>query len=174
VTTLDYALAYLQAGYSVIPIKPDGSKAPDLRSWEEFQHRKATVAELEKWFGSKSRSGIGLVCGTISRNLEVLDFDDAETFAAFVRKVGEAQIAALPRVRTPKNGTHLYLHRTAPPAGNRKLAQRSVTENGKRKVQCLIETRGEGGQVVAPGTPAHCHPLNKLYVWITPPVGVAL
>ena len=63
------AKRYRDAGLSVIPIRPDGSKAPALASWQEFQERLATDLELIKWF---SRTvGIGIVGGAISGGLEI-------------------------------------------------------------------------------------------------------
>jgi putative DNA primase/helicase len=172
-TTFDYALAYLSAGYGVLPIKTDGSKAPALKTWEEFQRRKATLDELKAWFAS-GLHGIGIVCGAVSMNLEVLDFDSFDAFTAFVKKVGENAVSRLPQVKTPSGGRHLYVHKKNPPSGNQKVAQRSVVIEGANKVKCLIETRGEGGQVVAPGTPANCHASGLPYVWVKPPPGVVL
>lgn len=175
-SVLDYALAYARAGYSVIPIKADGSKAPALPSWSEYQVRPATVEELKCWFTAEALLGIGIVCGAVSRNLEVLDFDVPEIFAAFVAKVGEARITELPQVKTPSGGRHLYLHRSVVPPGSRKLAQRLISIPGEKpiKLKVLVETKGEGGQVVAPGTPAVCHATGLPYVWIKPPPGIVL
>ena len=47
--------------------------------------------------------------------------------------------------------------------GNQKLAQRQGSD-GKPKV--LIETRGEGGYVLLPGSPPECHQLNRPYMLI--------
>ena len=47
--TLDTAIKYLAAGYSVVPVKLDGSKAPHGQ-WKTYLERKATDAELRRWF----------------------------------------------------------------------------------------------------------------------------
>ncbi len=44
---LDYAKAYLDFGWSLIPIAPD-SKKPTVK-WTEFQTRRATVDEIDEW-----------------------------------------------------------------------------------------------------------------------------
>jgi hypothetical protein len=61
----------------------------------------------------------------------------------------------LPCVLTPKQGWHVY-YRCQLIEGNQKLAE-------SRERKTLIETRGEGGYVVAPGSPLACHPLKKPY-----------
>jgi excisionase family DNA binding protein len=46
----DYAAAYLDAGLSVIPIKPDGTKAPRGK-WKPCQTRRMTTAEVAALLG---------------------------------------------------------------------------------------------------------------------------
>src|SRR5262249_30399554 len=65
-----------------------------------------------------------------------------------------------PVVYTPTNGRHVY-YRCATIAGNQKLAQHPDA-NGRPKTD--VETRGEGGYVLAPSCPLACHPLGKPYV----------
>ena len=79
-STLDKAVQFVGASFSVIPIRLDGSKAPAIPAWKQYQHRLPTQEELDAWFMRKQ--GIGLVCGSISGMLEVLDFDEdaEETF----------------------------------------------------------------------------------------------
>ena len=157
-TILDYARGYVAAGYSVIPVRPDGSKAPAVAHWKEYQSHRPDDRELVLWFG-RGVNGIAIICGAVSGNLEVLDFDDAPTFEEWARLV-EAEAPGLldrfPRVATPSGGTHLYCRLPGPPPGNRKLA---LAEDGR----VLIETRGEGGYVLAPGCPPACHPQDGGY-----------
>src|SRR5262249_38412570 len=71
----------------------------------------------------------------------------------------------LPRVRTP-GGWHVY-YRCRVIEGNQKLATVSPEEaqrlRGDRGKTTIIETRGEGGYVLAPGCPARCHPDRGTY-----------
>src|SRR5262249_34087782 len=60
-----------------------------------------------------------------------------------------------PVIRTPGGGAHVYARLCEPVAGS-KLAK---TEAGK----CVIETRGDGHFVVAPGSPLSCHRFGKPY-----------
>lgn len=165
-TPLEAAHRYLAAGLSVIPIRPDGSKAPALDEWKTLQQRQPTEEELQEWFGNGHSCGVGIVCGPVSRGLEVLDFETGTVFEEWRRTVEGLHpglVDRLPRVRTPKGGVHLYLfHGTgATVSGNRKLAK---DERG----QTLIETRGTGGQVLAPGSPPSCHPTGRPYTWEVP------
>lgn len=159
---LDIARSYRDAGFSVVPIEPDGTKRPAC-PWKQYQDRKPTDAELHYWFGVE-RYGIAVICGQISGGLEVLDFDSPEAFTlwrAMIEAKAPGLLATLPQVQTPKGGMHVYV-RSDKPRGNQKLAR---DENG----QTLIETRGEGGYVLAPGCPAACHSTGKSYVHVAGP-----
>jgi hypothetical protein len=159
VTTLEYALHYRSLGLSVIPIRPDGSKAPALASWQELQERLPSEAEIREWFSNGC--GIAVVCGAVSRNLEVLDFDSPEVWDRWYRAVTQVNphaLAGIPLVRTPSGGRHLYLFRAV--AGPcRKVAK---DRTGKKT---LVEVKGEGGYVLTVGCPAACHPRGGLYEW---------
>jgi replicative DNA helicase len=166
----------LRASLSVIPIKTDGSKKADLPTWEVYQSRKATAAEINGWFGNGASRGWAIIGGKVSGNLEILDFDEPELLEPFRELVKDHQpdlLKRLPRVATPSGGRHIY-YRCSMIEGNQKLAMREVEvppetkgafhRNGKHyKLVTLIETRGEGGYVVAPGSPPECHPSGKLY-----------
>jgi hypothetical protein len=65
-----YADEYRKWGLCVIP-PVKGEKRPNTE-WKQYQHRFPTDAEWQNWHDVES---IGIVCGTISGNLLVLDFD---------------------------------------------------------------------------------------------------
>ncbi len=167
---LSIAEKYLECGLSIIPIKLDGSKAPAVK-WEIYQLKQATPEMLHSLFG-KSARGIAIVCGAVSGNLEVIDiesWDVARAWAEEVQKRGGSELRArCVAVRAPRGGAHVY-YRCDVIEGNQKLAQEWVeftdekTGEVKRKPSTLIETRGEGGYVIAPGSPAEAHPSGKLY-----------
>src|SRR5262249_55183812 len=96
--------------------------------------------------------------------LECLDFDDeAEVIFPAWCKLVQAEapwlMARLSVVRTPKPGYHVrYRVPDMQVPGNTKLAM----DGGDKVV--LIETRGEGGYALAPGTPPACHETRRLYV----------
>ena len=147
-------LDYLQSGISVIPIKTDGSKSPVI-PWKRFQSKLASEQEAREW--AAKGYGIGIVCGTASCGLEVLDFDDREYFVPWYLETDlgfDDPQQSLPMVRTP-NGWHVY-YRCNEISGNEKIAR--CPDRGT-----LIESRGQGGYVVGPGSAANCHPSGRLY-----------
>lgn len=163
--SLEYAESLVASGLSIIPIRPDGSKAPAISSWKPYQEQKATSAELEQWYGNGFNNGVAVLCGEVSGSLEVMDFDDADTFKPWAEAVkqevgGSELLKKLVIVKSPR-GWHVYYRCPGHIQGNQKLAQR---QDGDGKVHVLIETRGSGGYVLAPGSPAACHPSGKLYV----------
>jgi hypothetical protein len=63
------ALGYLNAGLSVIPIRP-GDKRPSL-PWKEYQERRAIEAEVRGWYSRQPGAGTAIICGAISGILVV-------------------------------------------------------------------------------------------------------
>jgi hypothetical protein len=138
----------------MVPIAA-GSKAP-AKPWKVFQERLATNEEVAEWV--KQYAGLGVVCGPVSGNLEVLDLEAAAPLKEFNQIVEQRMpglIARMPRVRTPTGGRHL-LYRCAVIEGNQKLA-------ADAKGKTLIETRGTGGQVLSPLCRPETHPSGKPY-----------
>ncbi len=169
-TILEIARGYVAAGLSVIPIRPDGSKAPAAPTWKEFMTRRAADEELVGWFNS-GRSGIAIICGAVSGNLEVLDFEDVALFDAWevlMRRERPIILGKLPIVATPRPGRHVFYRLPHAPRGSEKIATRPPTaeeliaDPGCRSVT-LIETKAEGGYVLAPGCPPACHETGRLY-----------
>jgi putative DNA primase/helicase len=168
-TVLEIARSYVRAGLSVLPARCDGSKRPALATWKAYQSRIASPAELLQWFG-REQHGVIIICGKVSGNLEVLDFDRAEEWVAWAELVESRMpgvLARLPQVLTPSGGRHLY-YRTPLVSGNTKLAR---AMDGK---ETLIETRGEGGYVLAPGCPPSCHPSGGTYRRVAGPSLLAI
>ncbi len=163
------ALCYLRGGLSVIPIRADATKAP-LIPWKEFQDRRPEPSEIQQWFGN-GNAGIGVVSGRASGNLEVVDFEAAFPIKEWAQLMeldpgGKELLRRLPLVQTPTGGWHLYYRCTDGIEGNQKLAQRSVfDQNDQVTVKVLAEIRGEGGYVIAPGSPPGCHPTGKPYLF---------
>jgi putative DNA primase/helicase len=155
--TLAAARAYVRAGLSVLPVRSDGSKAPATPKWKDYQYRLPTEAEIEEWFGKGQRTGIGIISGAVSGGLELIDFDaEAETIYPAWGELVEAEVPGLLGqlcvVKTPKGFHARYRCTETPIPGNTKLAM-----TADRPVKVLIETRGEGGYGLAPGSPLECH-----------------
>jgi len=134
-----------------------------MQKWEPRQHARPTKEQILSEFGNGA--GIGIVSGAVSSDLEIIDVDNRDSFTEFVNILlmsgAEELFMSLPIVQTP-NGYHLY-YRCEVIEGNQKLAQRPLADK-KRKT--LIETRGEGGYVLAPGSPVECHPDKGSYTLI--------
>ena len=124
--------------------------------------------------------------------LEVLDLESIAPLNEFRQHVDEAApglFDRLPRPKTPTDGRHIY-YRCEIVEGNQKLAQRAeeiadadlprtddgaldkkaiqkigLREKGGRyfKIRTLIETRGEGGQVLSPLCLPGTHPSGGVY-----------
>lgn len=166
---LDIARRYVTARYSLCPIRPDGTKRP-ATEWKPFQSAAPTDEDLQFWYspltdldaaeGVTTLPGIALIHGAVSGNSEALDFDGPDAWQEF-SALAEAQgltdlVARCVAVASPGGGRHLCYRCSAPVDGNLKLARYA---DGKTK----IETRGEGGYTVAPGSPAACHSTGKPY-----------
>jgi len=122
---LEAAKAYIQAGLSVIPLKPN-SKVPAV-IWRDYTKRHATFEEINKWFGNGVDNNIGIVTGKIS-NLIVVDRDEKNLPLENQSNV---------QVVTPR-GVHDYFQ-------YKEGVNNAVGINGHK-----IDLRSEGGYVVAP------------------------
>jgi hypothetical protein len=134
-----------------------------LSEWKPYQTRLPNESELGKWFSNGN--GIAVVSGQITGSREEIDFDKPELFRPWcelVEEIAPGLVERLALVQTPSEGYHLH-YRCAQIARNQKLAETEIEENGKKKIKTLIETRGEGGYILVPPSPAACHELNKPY-----------
>ena len=140
------ALNYLRAGLSVLPAKKI-EKCPDLK-WKDYQERLPTGDEVMTWFAN-NHDAICIVCGKVSGNLEVIDFDNhGELFPKWKETIPENLFNKLVVERTPSGGYHVAYRCENDAYANLKLAQ------GLRdgKLVTLIETRGNGGLVLCSPT----------------------
>jgi len=144
------ASSYAHAGLSVIPTMAD--KRPAC-AWKPFTERVMSDREIETFFGGRpgtsAPTGIGIVCGKVSGNLELLDFDDGgSAFEPWFTSIPEYLAKRLVVETSPSGGKHVFYRvdqgqdggTTYAVPGNRKLAM-------KADGHVLIETRGEGGYV---------------------------
>lgn len=149
---LDYAKRYLNLGLSVIPLKPKDKK-PDLSRWQQYQKRQAGEKELESWFNGTDKN-VGIICGKVSGNLVVADFDDERAFRYCFSR-GDGLPAHTLCVRTGK-GLHVYLRLQEATKCTTLKAVKS--DGGKPKASLPLDIKGEGGYVVAPPS---IHPITK-------------
>jgi len=141
------AKEYIKSGLSILPVKND--KSPAVMKWKDVIFIESDFANVE---------AIGIKGGKESNNLEIIDFDnhfgDAKKVISEFLNISEVkeifQKYTLPIESTQSGGFHLF-YRCNKIEGNQKLASRPKWDekNNKFKPDCIIETRGEGGYVVA-------------------------
>ena len=161
------ALRYLAGGLSLVPCSPK-TKRPENRllprdgegkpTWACYQQQPADEATVKTWFtrGCESVAAIG---GKVSGGLLIIDFDDPRFYPAWQEQVGSL-VDGLPVQRTGREGGGFQVWLRCPdPGHNDKLAHvPDASEETGRRV--AIETRGEGGYAVAPGS---LHPSGRRY-----------
>ena len=138
------ALEYVDAGLCVIPCNAK-DKHP-LYSWKKYQQTIITRTQLNALL-QNNFDAICIICGKISGNFEVIDFDNkGEYFSKWFERVVEADPKLAEKLvieSTQSGGVHVAYRCVSEVDRNLKLA--------KKKGKILIETRGEGGLVlVAP------------------------
>jgi archaellum biogenesis ATPase FlaH len=124
-TMKEHAKDYMKSGISVIPVGKD--KRP-LISWKEFQTRRATEEEIDKWWVDYPEAQIGIVTGAIS-NFTVVDVE----FGGDPSFLPQDTLI----VKTGGNGWHYYY----------KYCEGIMNS---ARIKELVDIRSEGGFVVAP------------------------
>lgn len=143
---LQGAVAYAQSGYRVI-WAPSGSKFPTVQGWQD----KATnnLTEVITWFTVNPAANLCIATGEES-GIFVLDVDDkkdkegSKTLAALEDKYG--QLPDTHSVATGSGGMHYYFSWVGVDFDLR---------NSAGKLGKDLDTRGNGGQVVAPPSRAN-------------------
>jgi hypothetical protein len=156
VASLREAALWLAAhGFHVFPLTPD-SKRPAIKDWEHAATRHPGTIR-HHW--AHRPLNIGIACGP--SRLVVIDLDTAKPgnhaptewqqpgihdgSDVFATLSGQAQAAFPPdtfTVATPSGGTHFYHHTT----------EGLGLHNTASKIGWLVDTRANGGYVVAPGS----------------------
>jgi hypothetical protein len=149
------AKEYLKAQISVIPTKED--KLPALPTWKPYQSQRLKEDEVDAVFSGANVKGVAIICGDISGGLEVIDVDTKhDTTGSLWDELRGLIEDNLPELysklviaQTKSGGYHIY-YRCTSIAGNLKLST-------KLNREVLVETRGEGGYVIAPPTPNYAY-----------------
>lgn len=131
-TPLDWAIEYLDFGYSVIPLI-ERSKKPSI-PWKPYQDRRPTHDEVAQWWGLHPASNLGLVCGRHA-GLVVIDADDEESETYMRIHLDPTPL----RVRTRK-GVHFYYRHPGIPI------------QSKARVALAIDKRADGGLATGLGS----------------------
>jgi hypothetical protein len=145
---LDY---YLKENLSLIPV-PFKEKGAIIK-WQEYQSRKATDEEIQKWFMNGHQTNLAVVCGAISENLVVLDCDTSDKFyelsSIICEKTGTTDIIDYTTIVRTSKGCHIYF-KTDSPVKSMKFPN--------------LDIKGEGGYVIGPPS---IHPSGAEYKFIS-------
>jgi hypothetical protein len=170
------ALAAWDAGLNVVPVKNDGSKAPE-GEWKHLMDMRFPRVVVDGLYRNRPHLGLGLITGATFQadsmsgrgvmSLEMLECEDWATYENLKKAAQDSEVGSvLERIesgymeRTPKGGVHL-LYYCSVVGGNRKLAE-FLDAAGTRKP--LIETRGNGGYVIVAPSGGTVHPTGNPYV----------
>lgn len=154
---LTRAIECLSFGLQPVPAK---DKHP-VGTWAQYQSIMLQEANLRELF-KVDATGMGFICGKVSGGLEIIDIDcKYDLTGSLFDDLSAAIENALPEVhkklvvvKTPSGGYHLY-YRCDTIERSKKLARRppspsELEKDPKTGPQVLIETRGEGGFIMAP------------------------
>ncbi|WP_181062360.1 bifunctional DNA primase/polymerase [Nocardia cyriacigeorgica] len=140
------ALAAAARGWPVFPLRP-GTKTPAINRWPDRASTDST--HINRWWRHGTSFNIGVVTGTAAR-LHVVDLDSQhmqptvaqfeDALAQFTEQVADA-VPTTFTVATPA-GWHLYFRA---PHGRRLRSTIGRLGPG-------IDSRGDGGYIVAPGS----------------------
>ena len=171
------AYEYISKGICVIPTNEN--KIPCIE-WKKYQTEIITLEQAEEGFEKPYAKSLSVVCGKSSGNLEVIDIDTkydltGKLFESYLQDIADNDPdlrAALLIIQTRSGGYHLYYH-CDKIEGNQKLAQRNasadeLSQNPNDQIRVLIETRGQGGYVVAPPSDGYKITQGRVIPTITP------
>jgi phage/plasmid-associated DNA primase len=187
-TPYEYARAYAENGFCVIPIKTDGSKEP-VGTVKKFQNVKPTEDEMRRWWNNSNPCGLAILHGSISGFSEMLETESLEDLEEFKQRLENHGLSYILekltlQVASPGGGIHFIyrcpelgsLERTP---GNERLASRYLLDDSGNRIPNLskktgkptgtdrqkpkLETRSQGGYAIIPGSPLEVHPSRKPY-----------
>lgn len=168
------AAAWIEAGYAVIAIRPDGTKAPRIE-WGGIAtgtQPPPTIEALTRQIMSGQCDGIALVTGVASGNAEVLEIEGRaaerlDDIVAIAEATGVSDL--LMRLcegcveESPSGGLHFaYRVSDGPARGNTVLACRPAPTKQKGGL-VLAETRGQGGYMICAPSFGRTHDTGKPY-----------
>lgn len=158
---------YIDAGISCIPVRDRDdaggvAKSPYGGSWKQYQQTPLSKQQLFELMDVRyNTTAVGIIGGVVSGNLEIIDIDvkfKAGIDAILFTDLKTLYPELLNKVRihkTPSGGYHILYRCAEPVQGNQKLAGRQKTAEElaiqpRPTTVNFLETRGEGGYVVAP------------------------
>jgi len=132
---------FYDKGFCLIPVN---EQKEALVSWKEFQTIRPTWEQILEWDEKFNNRNFAVMCGHVSNDLVILDFEKIEDAIAFFgnEKFDELKKSTL-MVLTPHNGIHIYFKEAL------KMPRRQTKIFGKEHEVDLL---GEGGYALIPGS----------------------
>lgn len=131
------ARQFAAAGFSLVPVRADGSKAPSA-FWKKYQSERAGRALVDEWFTGNRYDGLGVICGAVSGDLEMIELEGRAVAEGYLPKLtaaladhGLAEVWT--RITTgylessPSGGLHIPFKVDGKVRKNTKLARRPST-----------------------------------------------
>lgn len=156
---IETALWYAAAGVPVFPCQPTGKRPLGTLVPHGLLEATRDESQIARWWRAEPKANIGLACGSFSRLL-VLDVDGREGEDAITDL--QRRYRALPDTLwqlTGSGGWHAFF---LDPSG---------LGSTVRKLGSGLDTRGEGGYVIAPPS---IHESGRAYTWHNPGASVAV
>ena len=122
----NYITKYLEWGFNIVPGR-EHTKYP-VEDWRKYQSEKYPREKLKEYVDMGKRNWM-VICGAISHNLVVLDFDDPQLYKKYTERI-ERRFMDTFIVRTGKKGYHIY-YRTPEPVKSTKLGKIDILGEGK-------------------------------------------
>lgn len=150
------------AGLCIIPPREDGSKAPAVDTWKEYQAERPSLDLLREIY-RPGRYGLGTLGGAVAGQLEVFECETEEIWKRFRMAMADGGYEDLVEKaeagyleRAPRGGVH-YLWRTEVAGGNTKLAMTADFQT------TLIEVKASGGYCILAPSFGPVHPTGLAY-----------
>ncbi len=162
------AKQYIDAGINVLPChtkhkRPFSGENKSFGAWAHYQTDRITWDTFKQEYVARGSNGFGWVCGKISNNLGVLDFDMAGVaFPAWKDAVcstdaGKELFARLLIEKTQSGGFHIpaFLPESVKTIKKEKLAFHVPEDGDRGEKKTLIEALGEGSFCLCAPTPGY-------------------
>lgn len=143
---------YYDQGFSVIPVgvnKENDLKKPSI-IWQQYHDVRPTKEEIQQWIDDGLFIGIAVICGAVSKNLAIIDIDDATIPEDIGFNLSDVWNTGGWVTKTGK-GYHIWMQHHGNPGGIRKPSRYH------------IEFRANDGYCVVP--PSN-HPNGSTYTFM--------
>lgn len=143
---------YQKFGFSLMPLRTDDRKRPAFE-WKKLQRERCTLADLQRWL--QRFEGFGVITGRLS-GIVVVDLDSLTALTWAKQNLPPTDWIVLTGMKNGLSGQHWYYRWNDDLKEDPRNRARIFV--GSTRIE--LDWRGEGGYVVAPGSP---HESGVLY-----------